>query len=393
MLELSHEKISSLHPAAYNPRRISQKEMASLKRSLEKFGAVDPAIVNADGTIIGGHQRVAAADSLGWEEFPVVKVDLDESEARLLNLALNRISGEWDEDKLSDLLSTLDEGNADLALSGFEPSELDKVLASVGGDQEVPEPEEPPAVPTTKVGDLITLGDHRLMCGDSTDASDIAVLMDGELAQLVYTDPPYGVGYTGGTKERERLVGDEVGTDIYRTALSVLLPACLPTVAVYCWHADRASVPAAEGLQEAGLKIRAQIIWVKNLAQFGALSAQYKQQHEPCFYAHRKGSSPAWHGPTNEVTVWNADRAQSNDYHPTQKPVELAERAIGNSSVRKDVVLDGFGGSGATLLGCENLGRLCRMMELDPGYCDVIVKRWELHTGKKAERASLEAIA
>ncbi len=193
--------------------------------------------------------------------------------------------------------------------------------------------------PVTKPGDLYQLGEHRLLCGDATEITGVERLLDGPRAAVVFTDPPYGVDYDGGTKKREKLAADNRGTGIYDDVLPVILLAAEEKAPLYLWHADRASVPVGAALAASNFTVRAQIIWVKNQAQFGALSAQYKQKHEPCFYAHRKGVAPYWYGPTNEVTVWEADRAAANDFHPPQKPIALAERALKNSSRVGDAVL------------------------------------------------------
>lgn len=200
---------------------------------------------------------------------------------------------------------------------------------------------------------------------------------------MVFTDPPYGVGYTGGAKPRKALEGDHVGTTIYSDFMVHLRKFASDQAALYLWYADATATAAATA--EAGYVITAQIIWVKNNAQF-VTSAHYKGKHEPCFYAHRKGKTAKWWGPNNEVTVWEFDRANKNEFHPTQKPVALAEKAITNSSQEGDVVLDPFGGSGSTLIACEQTNRYCRMIEIDPAYVDVIIKRWENLTGKKARK-------
>ena len=231
------------------------------------------------------------------------------------------------------------------------------------------------------VGNLQLKSDHRLLCGDSTDAESVAYLMDGAKADMVFTAPPYGVGYTGGAKKREALAGDEVGTSIYSDSLPHLKSAAADHAPLYLWYAD--AHVAAAAAAAAGYVTSAQIIWVKNNAQFVS-AAKYHGKHEPCFYAHRKGKTASWYGGNNEVTVWEVDRAHKNEYHPTQKPVALAERAASNSTKAGDLILDLFLGSGATLIAAEQLGRKCYGLEIDPIYCDVIVKRWEAFTGKKA---------
>ena len=223
-------------------------------------------------------------------------------------------------------------------------------------------------------------GGHRILCGDSTKKEDVERLMDGKKADMVFTDPPYGVSYDGGhatSKRRDKLIGDE-STSLYEPTCRVAFEYSESNAPLYLWHAGVKGISAAA----AGYEILAEIIWNKNLAQFGAISAQYKQKHEPCFYCFKKGSSARWNGPTNEVTVWDIDRASKNEFHPTQKPVELATRAMSNHDVAN--VLDLFLGSGSTLIAAEKTGRICYGMEIDPKYVDVIVKRWEDYTGKTA---------
>lgn len=383
-MKVESVSITKLSPDKGNPRVMRRHEAAALKASLAEWGAVEPAVVNRDGTIIGGHQRVAAAKELGWSEFPVVYVDLPKAKARLLNLALNRIDGAWDEDKLGTLLAELNSGPdvADLLLSGFDQAELTSILDS-GERPEPPAPTDPPKRPRTKPGDLIRLGDHRLLCGDARKEADVRRVLEAK-PKLIYTDPPWGVEYVGGTKQHPDLAGDEKGTTIFEQALPLLAEVADPKAALYLWYAGVLAGPVAQALATAGYDIRSLIIWSKNKAQFGARFAQYKQQHEPIFYCHRKGKAPYWFGPKNETTVWAADVAPANKFHSTQKPIELAERAMNNSSRPGDLVLDAFGGSGSTIIAAERTGRRCATLELDPAYCDVIVRRWQDATKRKA---------
>jgi DNA modification methylase len=225
----------------------------------------------------------------------------------------------------------------------------------------------------TERGQLWQVGRHRLLCGDATDESDVERLLDGAEPRLMVTDPPYGVDYTGGTKEREALTGDRRGTSIYHDFLPVWNDYLDPKAPLYLWHADCASMPVMDALDSNGWQVRAQIIWAKNHAQFGALGAQYKQKHEPCFYCFR--DTPYWHGPNNAVTVWEHDRAAKNEHHPTQKPPEVMARAISNSSQPEDALVDCFAGGGSTIIAAEQEGRTCYAMEIDPAYCAVILER------------------
>lgn len=268
-------------------------------------------------------------------------------------------------------------------LAGFGEDDLRRLLDSL---KPMPEgdPDEAPALPKgeprSKLGEVYELGRHRLMCGDATSDADMATLMAGELAECVFTDPPYGVGYDGGTKVREKLAGDH-STELYWPGCMAAASYTTDSAPLYLWFAalKGAAAAAAAAAVEAGYEIRCEIIWNKNQAQFGSLSAQYKQKHEPCFYCFKKGRTVNWVGPTNEVTVWDVDRASVNEFHPTQKPVDLACRALGNHEAAS--VLDLFGGSGSTLIAAEILGRKAFVMEIDPGYCDVIRQRYEDYVG------------
>jgi DNA modification methylase len=275
-----------------------------------------------------------------------------------------------------------------LDILGFDPKEIaallePEVVEGLTNEDAVPDvPEEP----KTRLGDIYQLGNHRLMCGDSTSINAVDELMDGQKADMVFTDPPYGVDYDGGhatDKRRTKLENDDK-THMYAGALPIAYMASKDGAALYLWFADRFAKDVLIALDECNFQVRTWIIWNKNLAQFGAIGAQYKNKHEPCIYAFKKGKAPFWNGPNNEVTVWDVKRHSKNEFHPTQKPVELPVRAMENSSKGGDIVLDLFGGSGSTLIACEKINRHARLMELDPKYCDVIVKRWQDFTGKKA---------
>jgi DNA modification methylase len=274
--------------------------------------------------------------------------------------------------------SRLAEVRAQLAALREDP-EVEQVPE--GDPDEVP---EPPAQPVTVLGDVWVLGKHRLMCGDSTSIDAVERLMAGEKADMVFTDPPYGVDYDGWhatEKRREKLANDD-DVNMYDLPVKNAFLASKDEAPIYLWFADRFASEVITGLSEAGYQVRCWIIWSKNVAQFGAIGAQYKAKHEPCIYAFKRGKAPNWDGPTNEVTVWDVARDHRNEHHPTQKPTALAERAMGNHKVK--LVLDLFGGSGSTLIAAENTKRHARLMELSTAYCDVIVKRWQDFTGKKA---------
>jgi DNA modification methylase len=236
----------------------------------------------------------------------------------------------------------------------------------------------------TERGQVWQLGEHRLMCGDSTSAQDVARLMEGQKAALVYTDPPYGVGYSGGTVERDKLNGDK-SPDLYLPALRLAVEHTIPEAAVYVWHSDSKSAAVSAAVSAAGLERRCTIIWNKNQAQFGALGAQYKTKHEPCYYLFKRNQTPNWYGPTNEVSVWDVAREASNDFHPTQKPSELGVRAMKNSSQAGEIVFDLFAGSGSTIIAAEQLNRRCFAMEIEPKYVAVCLQRFIDATGKEVK--------
>lgn len=378
--------VDSLKHYTKNPR---VGNVETIKESLRKNGQYRPVVVNErTGEVLAGNHTLKAARELGWTEIAATFVDVDDDHAARIVLVDNRANelATFNDEVLVEVLQELD---GQLEGTGYDQSDLDDLLGQLSsgfGQPKDPDkvPQEP-AEPTTRRGDIYELGPHKLLCGDSTLLDEVGELMGEDRAKMVFTDPPYGVDYDGGTKVREKLSGDH-DTDIYSEVMPSLVAYSDPRAPFYIWHAYTKADLVLQACRVNGLEPRSLILWVKNQAQFGALSAQYKQKHEPCIYAHRKGHAPYWYGPNNEVTVWEADRARSNDYHPTQKPVALAERALNNSSQKGDIVLDLFGGSGSTLIGCETTGRVARVMELSPSYCDVIVARWEAFTGKKAKR-------
>lgn len=371
-----HPKNRNSHPPA---------QIERLAKILDYQGFRYPVKVSKlSGFVTSGHGRVLAAKHLGWTHVPVNYQDYESEEQEYADVQADNAIASWSELDLSGINSDLADLGPDfdldmLGIRGFVLEPADKLDPQCDED-EVPEHVEP----KTKPGDLYQLGRHRLLCGDSTNIQHVERLMAGEKAKLVFTDPPYGVDYEGGALTKRTKLQNDHSTDIYSDVLPVLFSITDEKAPFYIWHAAGYADMASK-LTDAGFKIRSQIIWNKNMAQFGALSAQYKQKHEPCFYCHKKNASPYWYGPTNEVTVWDMKRESKNEFHPTQKPVELAERALENSSQPGDSVVDLFGGSGSTLIACEKTNRKCFMMELDPYYCSVIIERWCKYTGKKAE--------
>ena len=366
-----------------NARKHSQRNLDAIAASLEKFGQVRPIVVHR-GTVIAGNGTVQAAKSIGWSDIAIIEVpdSWDADQAKAYALVDNRTAelAEWDEPVLAGQLIELDTAGWDVSALGFDvPQEsMEPDLA----EDEIP---EPPADPVAKLGDVWQLGRHRLICGDSTDQSTIDKLMQGQKADMAFTDPPYGVAYTGGlqfTKDgvernnREMVQNDDV--DLYDPVIQILSRNV--DGPCYIWFAGSKASSLYSAAEKHG-EIHALLIWVKN-GGYGALNANYKQKHEPCLYWKPKGKTLRFSGPTTETTIWDIDKDGKNKLHPTQKPVALARKAIGNHQA--ETILDLFGGSGSTLIAAENLDRTCLMAELDPRYVDVIVARWEATTGQTA---------
>ena len=415
-------KLSDLKPADYNPRielKPGMPEFEKLSRSIEEFGFIDPPIFNErTGNLIGGHQRVAVASYLGsYDEIEVSVVDLPLKKEKTLNVALNKISGRWDEEKLAILLKDID---SDVTLTGFDDDEVDNLIAAYDYKEDIEKPiveddfdvnqfvEDHPE-PKTKLGQLWKLGDHYLLCGDATKSEDIDKLLQGKKSDLVVTDPPYNVAVSSDSQElqesgRGKIMNDNMSDsdfDDFLTAVFNNYSASMnPSAAIYVFHGSSYQREFENAMNAAGIVVRSQCIWVKNNATFGW--SQYRWQHEPVFYAFKKGAAPAWYGDRKQSTVWQDDlledlpatvwRVNRDDttkyYHPTQKPLSLIAIPVRNSSKRNDVVLDLFGGSGSTLMTCDQLERVCFTLELDQIFCDVIIERWEQATGNKAELIS-----
>ena len=375
-MEVKERNISELIPAEYNPRYITPEALEHLKASIQRFDAVEPVLVNIHpdrkNIIISGHQRIKAAKSLGLETFPCVELNLDKDKERELNIRMNKNTGAWDWDELATYFDT-----EELTDWGFTEEELFGNFEEEELEAEEDEYDIPDEIHTDFVlGDLIEIGEHRMLCGDSTDSDQVAKLMDGEKADMVFTDPPYGVDYDGGHAvkgvRREKLKND--GTpDIYNEVLPMIYAFTKKDSPLYLWYSDSKSLPVLSAVLSAGYELRNNIIWNKNVAQFGAIGAQYKTKHEPCLYCYKKGQGVRWSGPNNEVSVWDVDRSSKNEFHPTQKPIELVSRALKNH--KADLILDFFLGSGSTMVACHQLNRKCYGMELDPKYCQVIVDR------------------
>jgi DNA modification methylase len=388
-MQVNKIPISQLNPAKYNPRKDLQPgdpEYEKLKRSMQEFGYVEPIVWNKrTGNIVGGHQRYKVLLDMGMSEVDCVVVDLDETKEKALNLALNKIQGDWDYLKLKDLLQELDTGEFDLELTGFDMGEIEDLMTQFHVPGEIIEDDvpEPPEEPITKLGDLWLLGRHRLLCGDATDPEKVSKLMENQLADMIFTDPPYNVDYQGSAG---KIMNDNMTDDaFYRFLIDAFRNMAQKSkegAPIYVCHADSEGLNFRAAFKEAGWDLKQCIIWVKQRFVMGR--QDYHWQHEPILYGWKPGAAHKFYGDRKQTTVWQIDRPMANREHPTMKPVNLCAKAIENSSKSGDIIIDFFGGSGSTLIAAEQLNRTCYMMELDPVYCDVIIKRWENFTGQKA---------
>jgi DNA modification methylase len=373
--------VDTLIPYAKNARTHSDEQVAQIAGSIKEFGFNNPVLVDKDNSVIAGHGRLMAARKLGYKEVPVVKLEhLTESQRKAYILADNRIAlnSGWDTSMLSLELQELKD-DIDLSLLGFDADELDAMLNPIEETEGLTDEDSVPDVPVepkTKLGDIYILGNHRLMCGDSTSIDAVEKLMDGQKADMVFTDPPYGVDYKGiNNDSRDGL------EDLLRGAFANYLAVSKSGASIYCFHSDRCADVFHSVFREF-FHFSSMIIWAKNSLTLS--QTDYQSQHEPCLYGWMNNGSHSWYSDRKQTSVWKFDKERFEG-HTTPKPVGLVERAINNSSKGGDLIIDLFGGSGSTLIAAEKIGRQARLMELDPKYCDVIVKRWEDFTGKKAE--------
>ena len=388
-MKITKRKIKDLIRAEYNPRKITPVEEFDLRESLMRFGLVEPIIININkerkDIVIGGHQRLKIWEELGNDEIDCNQIDLTLDKERELNIRLNKNGGSFDDDLIKEYFDY-----EELTEWGFTPDELfepdKKIIDGLIEDDKIPEVKES----KVKRGDIWQLGEHRIMCGDSTNSDDVEKLMNGEKADMVFTDPPYGVSYTGGLKDgnnglennnRQMIKNDDV--DLYYQ--DVPIANNFSNGVVFMFYADTVPFGLYRGIEDVKGEIVALIIWKKK-GGYGALGAAYKPNHEPCIIWKPKGTKTNFIGSTTETRVWEIDKDGKNKLHPTQKPIEVSLRAIKNH--KADIVLDMFLGSGSTLIAAEKLNRKCYGMELDEKYCDVIIERWEQFTGKKAEKIS-----
>lgn len=385
--------IEKLKPAKYNPRkdlRPEDEEYQKIKKSLIEFGYVEPIIVNSDMTVIGGHQRLKVLEELGHTEIECNIVDIDKTKEKALNIALNKIVGEWDNNKLEEVLAELKEVDFNLETTGFSFDEIDEILKDVIGSKEdefdvdrvLNEIEEP----ISKLGDVWALGRHRLMCGDSTKKEDILRLMNKQEANMILTDPPYNVDYEGKTSAALKIENDNMNeAEFYNFLIDSfrnMYEAIKYGGSIYIFHADTEGLNFRNAFKSVGFKLSQCLVWVKNTFVIGR--QDYQWRHEPILYGWKEGAGHYFVNNRNQSTVLEFDKPIRNEEHPTMKPIDLLVYLIKNSSKENDLILDLFGGSGSTLIAAEQTKRTCYMMELDSKYCDVIIKRWETLTGEKA---------
>lgn len=385
--------INKLIPATYNPRKDlkpDDAEYIKIKNSIVKFGFVSPLVINKDMTVIGGHQRLKVLKDLGITEVECIVVDLDKTNEKALNIALNKIQGDWDEDKLEALLQELKLEEFDMNLTGFDFDEVDEILNDINGTKEdnfdVDSAYEEIEEPITKPGDIWILGNHRLMCGDSTHKDDIMRLMNNQDADMILTDPPYNVDYVGKTAEALKIKNDNMDDNQFyeflRKVFENMYIVTKEGASIYVFHADTEGINFRKAFKDAGFKLAECLIWKKDCFVMGR--QDYQWQHEPVLYGWKEGKAHYFINDRTQSTILEFDRPKQSTLHPTMKPIDLIAKLIKNSSKENDIILDLFGGSGSTIIAAEQLNRYCYTMELDPKYCDVIVKRWETLTNKEA---------
>ena len=393
-MQIEKRQLSELIPYINNSRKHSDDQVTQIAASIKEFGWTNPILVDGDNGIIAGHGRIMAAKKLNMTEVPVIELaHLSKEQRKALIIADNKLAlnSDWDSNLLAIELKDLQDLGFDLNLTGFNADELANILLpeQVEGLTDENVIPETPIEPKTKLGDIYQLGNHRLMCGDSCIIEQVEQLTDG-LVDIFVTDPPYNVNYEGATKDKLTIMNDSMGDEQFRQFLRDAFVAAdtvmKPGAVFYIWHADSEGYNFRGACRDANWKVRQTLIWQKDSMVMGR--QDYHWKHEPCLYGWKEGAAHLWAADRKQTTIIHCKKPRINDIHPTMKPVELMEYQILNNTKGMDIVLDLFGGSGSTMIACEKVGRQSRLMELDPKYCDVIVKRWEDFTGKKAELLS-----
>lgn len=390
--EVERRAIGTLVPYAKNSRTHSSDQIDQLAASMREWGWTTPILVDETGGIIAGHGRVLAAQRLGMQEVPVIVAKgWTEAQRRAYVIADNKLAlnAGWDDAALALELGELQGMGFNLDLTGFDSDELLGLLeektenTGLTDDDEVG---EPPGVSVTAAGNLWALGDHRLLCGDSTSSDQVASLMGVALADMLLTDPPYNADYVGKTKDALKIQNDKKGDAVFRQflvdALGAAVSVMKPGAVFYIWHSDKEGYNFTNACRDVGLTVRQCLIWKKQTLVMGR--QDYHSKHEPCLYGWKDGAGHLWSSDRKQTTILEFDRPTRSAEHPTMKPVALFEYQMLNNTKGADIVLDVFGGSGTTMIACEKHGRHARLMELDPKYCDVIIKRWQDFTGRQA---------
>ena len=393
--QIEYIETTALIPYARNSRTHSEQQVAQVAQSIRQFGFTNPVLIDANGVIVAGHGRVMAAKSIGMASVPCIRLGhLNEAQIRAYVIADNKLAENagWDDEMLRLEMQHLQSVDFDLSLIGFTDEELEDLLQDDDSPQQgMTDADQVPEAQRTVIcrsGDIWRMGRHRMMCGDSTSVEQVHALMGGGMADLLLTDPPYNVAYEGGTKEALTIKNDSMSDsdfrkflqEVYRAANSVMRPGA----AFYIWHADSEGYNFRGAAFDIGWTIRQCLIWAKNSLVLGR--QDYHWKHEPCLYGWKDGAAHYWGSDRTQTTVLEFNRPTRNGEHPTMKPVDLFRYQIENSTRPRDAVLDLFGGSGTTMIACEQAGRHAYLMEVDPKYCDVIIRRWQEFTGKAAVR-------
>lgn len=381
-MEFKKLKIADLRPADYNPRKAlkpGDSEYEKIKNSIAEFGYVEPVIVNSDMTIIGGHQRVTVLQDLGYSEIDCIVIEIDKTKEKALNIALNKITGEWNKELLADLIADLQDSDFDVGVTGFEPPEIEQLFNTVH-DKKIEEDEfdvedelQKPTI--AAIGDIWILGGHRVVCGDSTLPETYNVLMEDKKANLVVTDPPYNVNVeeTAGKIKNDNMKDDDFYKFLFAAFVNIE-QSMEADASIYVFHADTQGYNFRKAFREAGFYLSGCCIWKKNSLVLGR--SPYQWQHEPCLFGWKIGGKHNWYSDRKQTTVWEYDRPKASKDHPTMKPIALMAYPIKNSSMSNCIVMDPFLGSGSTLMACEQTNRRCFGIELDEKFVDVIVRRY-----------------
>ena len=390
-MQIKLAEISTIKPYENNPRKLSEQAIEKVAMSLKEYGFRQPIVVDKDMVIVAGHTRFRASKKLGLKQVPISVIDnLSEEQINAYRIADNRTAeeSEWDSELLKMEIKELEAKDFKLDLLGFNEDQLNDMLfeekQGLTDEDEVPEaPEEP----ISKLGDIWILGKHKLICGDSTILNNYEKLFNENKADLLMTDPPYNVDYEGKTKDKLTIQNDSKNDDDFLQFLTDAFNNCAIHLKLGCsfyiFHSDWYGLEFRQSIKNSDLELKQNLIWAKNSMVMGR--QDYQWQHEPCLYGWKRGASHSWYSDRKQTTIIKYDRPSKSKLHPTMKPVGLVEYLIKNSSKQEDIILDPFLGSGTTIIACEKQSRICYGFELEPKYCDVIIKRWENFTGKKAK--------